>query len=145
MIEEFCRGVYGKGAPYMLEYISVMTQAVQGCRMTLYDYPDAPYLTDSLLDKCDAIFKSAEKAAENDEIRRRIAREHHAVRYTKIVRIPDDKKRSEETDRFANDIRAFRLTEIMERIHLEDSFEYMKRSRYAKDRSGKYRMYYIVR
>ena len=72
-------------------------------------------------------------------------REHLAVRYSKIVRLPDDKKRADETDLFAKDVRDFRLTEIMERIHLDDSFEYMKRSRYARDRKGRYRMYYIVR
>ncbi|MBQ1260483.1 MAG: hypothetical protein IIX96_00535, partial [Clostridia bacterium] len=71
--------------------------------------------------------------------------EHLAIRYTKTVRISDNQKRSAETDSFATDVRAFRLTEIMERIHLEDSFEYMKRSQYAKDRRGRYRMYYIVR
>ncbi len=145
MTEEFCRYVYGNGAPYIMEYISVMTEAVKDHRMTLFDYPDAPYLTDELLDRCDAIFKSAEAAAENEEIRRRIEREHLAIRYTKTVRISDDQKRSAETDSFATDVRAFRLTEIMERIHLEDSFEYMKRSQYAKDRRGRYRMYYIVR
>lgn len=137
MIEEFCRGVYGNGAPYIMEYISVMAEAVKGYRMTLFDYPDAQYLTEELLDRCDAIFKSAEEAAENDEIRRRIEREHLAIRYTKIAREPDTKKRAEETDRFAKDVRKFRLTEIMERIHLEDSFEYMERSQYAGDRSGR--------
>ena len=145
LTEEFCRYVYGNGAPYIMEYISVMTEAVKGHRMTLFDYPDAAYLTEELLDRCDEIFKSAEDAAENDEIKRRIMREHLAVRYSKIVRLPDDKKRAEETDLFAKDVRDFRLTEIMERIHLDDSFEYMKRSQYARDRKGRYRMYYIVR
>ena len=145
MIDEFCRGVYGNAAPYIKEYISVMTEAVKGYRMTLFDYPNAAYLNDSLLDRCDEIFKRAIDAAENDEVRRRVEREYLAIRYSRIVRIADDKRRAEETDAFAKDVRSFRLTEIMERIHLDDSFEYMKREQYATDRKGRYRMYYIVR
>ena len=145
MIDEFCRGVYGNAAPYIKEYISVATEAVKDYRMTLFDYPDAAYLTDDLLDRCDEIFRRAIEAAENDEVRRRVEREYLAIRYSKIVRIADDKKRAASTDAFAKDVRGFRLTEIMERIHLDDSFEYMKRSQYARDRKGRYRMYYIVR
>lgn len=145
LIDEFCQGVFGGGAPYIKEYIALISNAVKGYRMTLYDYPDAPYLSDGLLAKCDALFKQAEQSAENESLRDRIRREHLSIRYLQAVRIADPEKRSIATDRFAKDVRAFRLTEIMERLHLEDSFEYMKRAQYARDRSGKYRMYYIVR
>ena len=145
LIDEFCDGVYGKGAPYIKEYISVICNAVKGKRMTLYDYPDAAYLSDELLERCDALFVKAEQAAENETIRKRIEREHLSVQYLQTVRLADDEERSRAVDRFADKVRAFRLTEIMERLPLEDSFEYMKRTQYAKDRTGKYRLYYIVR
>ena len=145
LIDEFCDGVYGKGAPYIKEYISVICNAVKGYRMTLYDYPDAAYLSDELLERCDALFVKAEQAAENETIRKRIEREHLSVQYLQTVRLADDEERSRAVDRFADKVRAFRLTEIMERLPLEDSFEYMKRTQYAKDRTGKYRLYYIVR
>lgn len=145
LIDEFCDGVYGKGAPYIKEYISVICNAVKGKRMTLYDYPDAAYLSDELLERCDELFVKAEQAAENETIRKRIEREHLSVQYLQTVRLADDEERSRAVDRFADKVRAFRLTEIMERLPLEDSFEYMKRTQYAKDRTGKYRLYYIVR
>lgn len=145
LINEFCEGVYGKGASYIKQYIKLITAAVNGCRMTLYDYPDAPYLTDELLEECDSIFVKAEQAAENEDVRQRIRREHLSIDYLRTVRIEDPQKRHEATDKFAENIRTHRLTEIMERLHLEDSFEYMKRTQYAKDRSGRYSMYYIVR
>lgn len=145
LIDEFCQGVYGCGAPYIKEYIALISEAVKGHRMTLYDYPDAQYLSDRLLEECDSLFERAEQAAENATVRDRIKREHLSVQYLQAVRISDPEKRSEATDRFAAKVRAFRLTEIMERLHLEDSFAYMKRTQYAKDRNGKYRMYYIVR
>lgn len=57
----------------------------------------------------------------------------------------DDAERCRAVDELAKEIRSFRLTEIMERVDLEDSFERMKRDQYAKDRSNRYTMYYIVR
>ena len=145
LICEFTDGVYGNGAPYIREYLHLMTEAVKGKRMTLYDHPDAPYLSDELILRCDELFSRAEEAAENDQVRARIAREHLAIRYLMAVRTEDDAERAEKTDALARDIRATRLTEIMERTDLEVSFEYMKRSRYAKERPDRYLMYYIMR
>jgi hypothetical protein len=145
LICEFTDGVYGNGAPYIREYLHLMTEAIKGKRMTLYDHPDAPYLSDELILRCDELFARAEKAAENDQVRARIAREHLAIRYLMAVRTEDDAERAEKTDALARDIRATRLTEIMERTDLEVSFEYMKRSRYAKERPDRYLMYYIMR
>ena len=56
-----------------------------------------------------------------------------------------DEKADKTADAFAEKVRAFRLTEIMERINLDVSFDMMKQNRYACDRSAGYRMYYIVR
>ena len=113
--------------------------------MTLYDYPDAPYLNEALIDECDRLFVKAEEAAESDAVLQRIKREHLSIKYIKAVRIADSEERCRATDEFAAEVRAFRLTEIMERLPLDDSFEYMKKTRYAKDRTGKRRLYYIVR
>ncbi|MBO7761632.1 MAG: DUF4838 domain-containing protein [Clostridia bacterium] len=145
LIREFCEGMYGKGAPYILEYIAMMTEAVKGHTMRLFDYPDADYLTDELLRKAEELFAAAEAAEDDPVIRRRIAREHLSVRFTAIARIEDEATRTAETDRFAADVRDHRLTEIMERTHLEMSFDCMRRSRYAKDRKGFPWLYYIMR
>ena len=87
----------------------------------------------------------AEQATESETVRKRISREHLSIEYLRAVRIADSHKRCAATDKFAKAVRAHRLTEIMERLHPENSFEYMKRTQYAKDRSGRYPMYYIVR
>jgi hypothetical protein len=145
LVKEFTDGVYGKGAPYIREYLRLFSDAVAGQRMTLYDHPDAPYLTDELIEKADSLFARAEEAAENDSVRARIAREHLSIRYLLAVRLEDDDARSAATDALARDIRAARLTEIMERRNLYLSFEFMKRSRYAKDRTGQYNLYYVVK
>jgi hypothetical protein len=112
--------------------------------MRIYDYSDAPYLTDERIKRWDDLFCEAERA-ESGEVKRRIEREHLSVKYMKITRIDNDDIRASEVDAFEEEIRAHKLTELMERTNLDDSFEYMKSSLYAKEREGRYNMYYIVR
>ena len=145
LIDEFLSGVYGKGAPYLREYIDRTSEAVKGHRLGIYDSPDASYFTDTALEEYDRLFCLAEDAAENDTVRARIQKEHLAVRYTRTARIESDAERAEVVDALAEQILRFRLTEIMERRNLYDSFDFMKRSRYAKDRTGQYNMYYVVK
>ncbi len=144
LIFEFTEAVYGKGGKYIREFIRLMTLAVDKQRLTLYDHPNVSYIDDNLIILCDKLFKMAEESEWGDT-RRRIEREHLSIEYLKAVRIGDDKKRAEAVDAFAEKVRSFRLTEIMERIHLDISFDMMKQNRYASDRSAGYRMYYIVR
>ncbi|MDY5626605.1 MAG: hypothetical protein SPF92_03255, partial [Clostridia bacterium] len=68
-----------------------------------------------------------------------------SIEYLKTVRIENDEERCKAVDLFAEKVRSFGLTEIMERVNLDDSFEYMKLNRYAKERPGRYSLYYIVR
>lgn len=145
VIDEFSEGVFGKGASYIKEYIALISTAVKGQYMTLYDTPDAAYLTDELISECDALFDLAEQSAENDAVRKRISRERLSIEYLKTVRIENDEERCKAVDLFAEKVRSFGLTEIMERVNLDDSFEYMKLNRYAKERPGRYSLYYIVR
>lgn len=145
LISEFTSAVYGKAGEYMKQYTELLCSAVEGKYLCLYDQPDAEYITDRLLNECDILFEKALSTAGTEEIRKRIEYEYLSVDFLKTVRIEDDALRAAETDRFAAKVRAAGITEIMERIHLELSFEMMKDNRYASDRSKGYRMYYIVR
>ena len=144
LIDEYLEGMYGLGAPYLRRYIELSSASVQGHRLGIYDAPDAPYFTDAALGEYDRLFTMAEEA-ECGEVRERIAREHLAIEYARTARIEDDEKRSQAVDALAKKVLHFRLTEIMERRNLYDSFDFMKRSRYAKDRTGQYNMYYVVK
>ena len=101
-------------------------------------------MTDASLAEYDRLFAQAE-AAESGEVRERIEREHLAVEYTQIARMEDDTLRAKATDTLANKILRFRLTEIMERTNLYDSFRYLKSCRYATLRPERYNMYYVVK
>jgi hypothetical protein len=144
LIDEYLQGVFGKGAPYLRRFIDLTSDAVKGHRLGIYDAPDAPYFDDALIAECDRLFSLAE-SAETGDVRERIEREHLAVKYLQVARIEDATERSEAVDVLAKEILRFRLTEIMERRNLYDSFEFMKRSRYAKDRTGQYNLYYVVK
>lgn len=145
LITEFTDGVFGKAGKYMKAYVDLWCSASRGSYVCLYEQPNAEYITDELIAKTDEIFKNALLVAETEEIRKRIEYEYLSIDFLKTVRIEDDTLRARETDRFAEKVRAAEITEIMERIHLELSFEMMKDNRYASDRSKGYRMYYIVR
>ncbi|MBQ8310360.1 MAG: DUF4838 domain-containing protein [Clostridia bacterium] len=145
LIDEFLKGVYGKGAPYLRDYINRTSASVKGHRLGIYDAPDAPYFSDEELEEYDRLFCLARDAAENDTVRERIEREHLAVEYTRVARTESDRERAEATDALAEKILRYRLTEIMERTNLYDSFDYVKTSRYAKARRGRYNMYYVVK
>jgi hypothetical protein len=143
--EEFIDGVFGKGAPFIKEYVHLMADAVQDAPIRIYDGADAAYYSDALIAHCDALFLKAEAAAESDAVRRRIEREHLAIEYLKVARIENDAERAAATERFAARLKSHRITEIHERTELSLSLSWMKNSRYAKERPGAYSLYYIVK
>ena len=112
--------------------------------MTLYDFPDSEYITDELVAKSLELFDMAEKA-ESGEVKKRIQRERLAMEYVRITRTSDNDIRAKETDSFALKVKEFKLTEIMERIDLSLSFDFMKREPFARNRDGKYTVYYLVK
>ncbi|HBJ18325.1 MAG TPA: hypothetical protein DDY70_01060 [Clostridiales bacterium] len=145
IVGEFIDGVYGKGAPYIKEYVRLMSEAVSDRVATIFDNADAEYYSDELIAYCDKLFEQAEAVAETEEIRRRINREHLAMEFMKTVRIEDDERRAEAAENLKKKVIDHKLTEINERINLPLSFEYIKKSRYEKERKNWYNMYYIVR
>ena len=145
VIDTFLADVYGKGAPYLKEYILKITKAVKGHVMDIRTYPDSECFSDEAIIEYDRLFNLAINSEDNEEIRERIEREYLSIEYLKTSRIEDDNERAKAVDTFANKVIKFKLTEIMERRNLYDSFEYMKRKQYSRDRTGNYLLYYVVK
>ncbi len=145
-ISRFLCGVYGKEAGALLgEYLEMMEKTCSGSPLSLYQYPDAEYITDELVEKADRIFKKAISVAESATFRERVKREYLSVRFLKITRSPlDTKGRNELIDDFFDDVKRFGITEIRERVSLAVSKKCMREHRYMKDRSGEYKLYYIM-
>ena len=145
-IDEFLTGVYGKSAGEVLKkYLDVMEEACSSSTLFIYQYPDAEYITDELVEKCDALFKEAIAVAENETYRKRVEREYLSVRFLKITRSElDTQKRNELIDEFFNDVKKEGITEIRERTSLAVSKRCMQNHRFVKDRSEEYSLYYIM-
>ena len=143
LIDEFLHYVYAEGAPFIREYIDTIRNAQT--EFHIFDYPDKEYFTDEIIEKCINLFNLAKKAVKDEEIRRRIDRESLSVEYVRVCKIDDEQNREKAVDLFSKKVVEHKLTEIMERTNLYDSFDYMKKSKYSRDRDGRYNLYYIIK
>ena len=144
-MQRFFLAVYGeKSAPYMAQYVDLMEKATAKDCLFIKQYPDAEWITDELVAEADALFKRAMAAAEGAYFAR-VQREYLAIRYLQLVRmelgVPN---RDAMIDAFIDDVKKNGITELMERNSIAFSKECMKRSRYTRDREGKYKLYYIM-
>ena len=145
-IREFTEGYYGKGGPAIRAYIRRIHQAVGEKNLRLYDGPDSSLFDGGIPEQALKLFDQALEAEQDPVIQSRIARERLSAEYVHLARLPmDAPDRNARIDAFAQKVRDFGITELMERTDLELSFEFMKRSQYAADRQGRYLLYYIMR
>jgi hypothetical protein len=91
-IAEFHTAFYGNAAKPMLAYFDLMHAQVRpapggkGNHLWIFDRPSAPYLNDEFLEKAAALFSDAEKADENDAVRRRVRQARLGIDYVKLMR-----------------------------------------------------------
>lgn len=145
-IDDFLAGYYGKSSDCMKAYITLLHESVGDIPLKIYDSPASEIFSEPVLEKADRLLEAAIEAAEDEAVKRRIEKERLAITYVHLARMEmDHPQRNELIDAFAEQVKSFRITEIMERTNLDLSFEIMKRSRYCLDRTGRYSLYYIMR
>lgn len=142
----FMQAVYGKKAGELMEkYAILMEEAGSQAPLGIYQSPDAAYLTDTVIEQADALFREALAIAETEQFRFSVEREYLAIRFLQLARMPMDASgRDEMILAFFKDLKRHGLTEIMERTSLASSQICMLQSQYAKDRSSRYNLYYIM-
>jgi hypothetical protein len=89
IIEEFMQGVYGKAAPYMLQWQNLLHQDVRtkNVHVRIYDPPTAPYLSPAVLDEGTKLFDAAEKAVAGDPVALdAVQRARLALEYVQLMR-----------------------------------------------------------
>ncbi len=147
IIDEFIRGVYGEECyPYIREYVDMLCESADGTHMTLYDNPNAVYFTDALVERAEALFRSAFAAVRTEISKKHLEKEYLSVLFLKASRMAlDDPARSALIDELYEKVKQVGITEIRERTHLEISFENLRNSRYAMDRKNEYNTYYIMK
>ena len=139
-------GVYGeKAGAYMEQYVRMMEEAETKSPLSMYQHPNAPYLTDKLITTSDELFRCALSAAESEIFRTRVEREYLSVRYLQLTRLPMDAPyRTEKIRNFMKDLKRHGITEIFERCSLAAAEYAMVNSMYASDRSACYSLYYTL-
>lgn len=134
--DTFVGGYYGPAAGPMRQYVRLWHMEHQPCHAGIYDPPNAPYLTDALVENAWALIQQALELASDAPYRERVEREALSIRYLRLARTPSDTPgRDAEVDAFAYDVKRLGITELFERKHLDDSIEALRTSLYVKDRS----------
>jgi hypothetical protein len=114
--------------------------------MTLYDDPNAIWFSDALVQRVEDLFRLAFDAVKTEKSRYYLEKEYLSVLFMKASRMElNNPARAELIDKLYERVKQFQITEIRERTHLEISFENLRNSRYAKDKSGEYNLYYIMK
>lgn len=145
-IHDFCKAVYGeKSGKYIEQYVALMNNACSCANLSIYQHPDAEYITDALVKEADDLFRRALECEISEGNRKRIEREYLAIRFLQLTRMETDTPhRTEMIEQFFKDVKSFGITEIMERTSLAVSKTSMLVSRYAKEFPVNYRLYYIM-
>jgi hypothetical protein len=82
LIREFLNGYYGDAAPFIWEYLNLLTEASKGFYLTCYSPSTAPFLKYRTLSQAEKLWQQAEKAVENSpELLWRVQQGHLPVRY----------------------------------------------------------------
>lgn len=146
IVDEFCKGYYGKASEKVKEYIYLFEDNIKG-DMWLYDDADHEMFTDELVEKAEEIIKDALSLVdENGKEYKHVEELFLTYLYMYIVRLPlENKNRDNLIDVFFTKVNEHGVTELFERTSLDFSKDVMKKSRYAKDRDNWYSLYYIMK
>lgn len=147
IIEEFCYYYYGENSyKYVIEYINLWEDRIKNFDLWLYDDADHPMFTDKLIQKSIELLTIARYNSSCEQTRKRIDKLILGMEYAHLVRLDmNHPSRNDQIDIFKEKLINFRYTEIFERTSIDFAIEVMKKSRYAKDRTGWYSLYYIMK
>jgi len=86
-VREFSDAYYGKAAPQVREYLTLLEAQVREpqTHAFIYDPPTSAYLNDGFLSTADKLLTKAEKAAETDAIRLRVETAHLPIWYVQLA------------------------------------------------------------
>ena len=147
LTNDFLMAVYGKNAfPYMKEYVDLLVREAEGKQLTIHIFSDSEIFSDDLVNKAEELFQKAISATENEKHRRYLEKESLSVLFLKASRLPlGHPERDGLIDLLYKKVKEFGITEIRERRHLDIVFENLRNSRYCKDKTGEYNLYYIMK
>lgn len=129
LIAEYLAGVYGRGGAALHRYVKALARLVDERQLhaSIYDRPDAAYLTPALLATAAACFDEAEHLAEDDAVLARIRRARLPIRFAQLAALPlDAPDRARLLDQFEADAVAAGITQLSEHIPLARTMHYFR-------------------
>jgi hypothetical protein len=147
IIDEFIKGVYGEECFYFIrKYVDLLCNSIKGKKLSIYQAPDAEYITDELVNEAKGLFEAAFSAVKSEKAKWYLEKEYLSVLFMEASRMElQNPERETLIDKLYEGVKRFKITEIRERKHLDVSFENLRRSRYAKSGEGEYQLYYIMK
>lgn len=147
IIDDFLKGVYGEKAyPFMKEYVEMLCDAVGENVLSIYQYPNAKYITDELVERAEELILKAISAAQTDKQKRSLRKEYLTALYMKAARMElENPEREKLIDALYEGVKDFGITEIRERKNLENSFKNLRKSRYDLSYENEYHLCYIMK
>jgi len=143
--EEYKLGDVNRDGKFNAHDVSLMMKACERAPLSIYQHPNAVYLTDDLICEAEKRFEQALLAAENEKYKRRIEREFLSVRFLRLSRLPiDSPHRKQDIEKFFEDLKSFGIIEIRERRSLSSTKNDMLSSQYVMSKSGCV-LYYIMK
>ncbi|HLK13303.1 MAG TPA: DUF4838 domain-containing protein [Fimbriimonadaceae bacterium] len=126
IVEGYCRGVYGAGAPFILQWLDLEHAAARkGATATIYDPPTIGYLSGAVLNEGAKLFDQAEAATAGTPAAGEVARARLALEYVQLARMkPGTEEFTTLAAKVAAKIRAYGITQTSEG---GASSEYLKR------------------
>ena len=136
LTQDFIYGYYGKAAPYIAEYDSLLVdEGIKfkdelvspkgGIRFEM----DNPFLSKDFLDKAAQLFTKANQIAENDTIRQRVERAYLPILYVKLSRGPEfvGAEYGNILERFEKISKQIHVTHLMESFEKENISKYLEK------------------
>lgn len=128
IIDEYVKAVYGKGAPFITEWLDRLHRdaRVKNVHARIYDSPRAPYLSPDLISEGVRLFDSAETATSGDaSALAEVQRARLALEYVQLMTAAENTpQRADLARRVAEKIRRYGIGQLREG---QDVGEFLKR------------------
>lgn len=121
----FLKAYYGPAGGIMEQYVALW-QSPGACHASIYDPPDAPYLTKETLLKAEELLDSAQRLALQEPYLSRLQREALSIRYVLLAQAPHSPERDAAIHAFGQDARRLGITEIFERKSFEGALQFLR-------------------
>lgn len=119
IIADFLQGVYGKAAPYIQEWLDLEHGPARKNKVdaTIYDPPNAAYLTTEIISQGQLLFDQAEKAAATDPVAlEQVQKARMALDYVQLMNgsVKDPLQHAALAKKVLDEIARFGVTQVRE-------------------------------